>query len=203
MGMPKGTVLHHYTEEQKQFIRDNVSGRSRNELARLFNRAFGTDLSPIRIASTIKRLGLATGRDGRFTKGQTSWNKGRLGTHFSPATEFKKGNLPANHRPCGAERINVDGYIEIKVAEPKHWRAKHRYLWEQANGQIPSGHALIFADGNRLNTNLDNLILVTRGELAVLNKGTLPIGGSREITEASLQVARLKIAMQSIKKRGK
>ena len=28
---------------------------------------------------------------------------------------FKKGNVPANHRPIGSERITVDGFVEIKV----------------------------------------------------------------------------------------
>ena len=33
-------------------------------------------------------------------------------------TWFKKGHIPANYRPVGSERVNADGYIEVKVADP-------------------------------------------------------------------------------------
>ncbi len=37
---------------------------------------------------------------------------------------FAKGNVPPNHRPVGSERISKDGYIEVKVAEPKQVEIK-------------------------------------------------------------------------------
>ena len=33
------------------------------------------------------------------------------------ASRFKKGNVPKCHRPVGSERVNVDGYVEVKVAD--------------------------------------------------------------------------------------
>lgn len=38
---------------------------------------------------------------------------------------------------------------------------KHRFLWETANGPIPKGHKVIFADGDKTNITLDNLIMVS------------------------------------------
>lgn len=75
----------------------------------------------------IKRTGYNTSKSpasiaARFQKGSIPLNKGKK---MSPEvyskvarTMFKKGQTPINHRDVGAERVNVYGYIEIKVAEP-------------------------------------------------------------------------------------
>ena len=49
-------------------------------------------------------------------------------------TMFRKGNVPATHRPVGTETLRSDGYIWVKVEEPNKWRLKQRLLWEQHNG---------------------------------------------------------------------
>ena len=86
---------------------------------------------------------------------------------------FKKGNVPKNYRPIGSERITKDGYIEIKVKDPNEWQLKHRVLWENQHGKIPENHILIFLDGNRLNCSIENLKLVSRSELLILNRRKL------------------------------
>lgn len=73
-------------------------------------------------------------------------------------------------------------------------------LWEAANGPVPPGHALIFADGNKQNITLENLILVTRAQLARLNQNNL-IGGSADLTRAGLLVADI-IAKIAERRRG-
>ncbi|WP_083612210.1 HNH endonuclease [Paenibacillus sp. P32E] len=35
---------------------------------------------------------------------------------------------------------------------------------------VPKGHAIIFGDGDRQNFDPNNLILITRGQLAIMNK---------------------------------
>lgn len=102
----------------------------------------------------------------RFTKGHVSHNKGKK---MSPEvyskvarTMFKKGQTPVNHRDVGSERVNVDGYIEIKVAEPNRWRLKHRVIWEQVNGAIPRGHNVQFKNHNPLDCRIENLYLISR-----------------------------------------
>ena len=102
----------------------------------------------------------------RYQKGCIPANKGKKmnpDTYTKCAgTMFKKGNMPANHRDVGSERINKDGYIEVKVAEPNKWKAKHRVIWEEANGPVEKGYNVQFKDGNRLNVSLDNLYLISR-----------------------------------------
>ena len=104
----------------------------------------------------------------RFPKGHTPVNKGKRVSPDTYAkcqpTMFKKGHTPVNHREVGSERINVDGYIEIKVAEPNRWRLKHRVIWEQVNGAIPKGFNVQFKNHNRQDCRIENLYLISQAE---------------------------------------
>jgi len=180
--------MHKYTAEQKEFLKSNVYGRSHAELTELFNGIFGLQLERSQIAAFIKNNKLNTGRDGRFKSGHVPANKGKKGMGGWEPTQFKKGNRPWNYKPVGTERVNGDGYVDIKVADPNKWKGKHILLWEAANGPVPKGHVVIFADGNKRNFDLNNLLLVSRKELAVLNKHNL-IQGETELTKAGVIVA--------------
>lgn len=104
----------------------------------------------------------------RFTKGHTPANKGRKMSpeHYAKCqpTMFQKGHSSHNHKEVGSERVNVDGYIEIKVAEPNKWRCKHRIIWEQHNGEIPKGYNVQFKNHNPLDCRIENLYLISRAE---------------------------------------
>jgi len=180
--------MHKYTAEQKEFLKANVYGRSHAELTELFNGKFGLQLERSQIAAFIKNNKLNTGRDGRFKSGHVPANKGKKGMGGWEPTQFKKGNRPWNYKPVGTERVNGDGYVDIKVADPNKWKGKHILLWEAANGPVPKGHVVIFADSNKRNFDLNNLLLVSRKELAVLNKHNL-IQGETELTKAGVIVA--------------
>lgn len=103
-----------------------------------------------------------------FQKGHKTWNKNAKGIHLSPATEFKKGHLPANHRHVGTIRIvtrerdgRINQYREIKVSgimQGRHkWIPYARYLYEQKYGQVPKGHLVVHVDGDSMNDDPDNL----------------------------------------------
>lgn len=115
------------------------------------------------------------GRRTRFKKGQTPPNKGKKLSEFMSEeaigkikkTQFKKGNIPPNHKPIGYERINRDGYIEVKVRDEKYTRnfeLKHRFIWEKHFGPIPESHNIQFKDGNKLNCKIENLYIISRAE---------------------------------------
>ncbi|MEI8609983.1 HNH endonuclease signature motif containing protein [Enterovibrio sp. Hal110] len=105
--------------------------------------------------------GIKSRRTGQFPKGHVPFNTGTKGIMKANSGTFKKGNEPVNRRPIGSERINVEGYIEIKVAEPSQWALKHRIVYEQAHGEIPPRHNIRFRDGDRQNLSLDNMVLVS------------------------------------------
>ena len=104
----------------------------------------------------------------QFRKGHIPDNKGRKVSAQTYAkmqpTMFKKGNRPHNHMEVGSERVNVDGYVEIKVAEPGTWKLKHRIVWEQANGKIPKGYNIQFRNHDPLDVRLENLYMISRAE---------------------------------------
>lgn len=192
---------HRYTNAEVAFLRENITGRHIDELASMFNAHFGSDVPLSSIHAALANRGLMSGVDCRFSKGHTPANKGEKGIRRSPATEFKKGQVPVNYRPVGSERVNVDGYIEIKVADPNKWRPKHVVLWEAANGPKPRNSALLFADGNPLNVNLDNLVLISRSQLCVLNHMGL-LKKDKALNETALLTADLILKIAEVKRKG-
>jgi hypothetical protein len=204
---------HHYTAAQIRFLERKVAGRDFTELAELFNRHFGASLRISQIRAACRNRGLVNGRDCRFRPGQAPPNKGKKGYYFAGCenTWFKPGNRPHTWKPVGTERVNGDGYVDVRIRNPsgkiwKNWKAKHRIIWEKAHGKIPRGHAVIFADGDKRNFALDNLLLVSRKELAVMNSQRL-ISGDRDLTRAGKAVADIRILIaerrREIKKKKK
>ena len=192
--------LHIYTKGQVDFITKNVIGKSCKELAEMVKEEFEINLTERQIHTFKKNRNLKSGLDGRFKKGQKVWNKGMKGLNIGgKETQFKKGQTPINYRPVGSERVNVDGYVEIKIKDPSTWEPKHRVVWEEANGKVPKGHVVIFGDSNRLNVDLDNLILITRRQLSYLNKNNL-IQNDADLTRSGILVADIFSRLSQLKK---
>lgn len=139
--------------------------------------------------------------DTKFKKGFTPWNKG-IKTGLKPTNGFKKGNRPWHTRGLYSERLDKDGYTIIKIAEPKKWVRKHRWIYEQEHGTIPENSVIIFADGDKTNLNTDNLICVTRNELKVLNQCRL-ISSVPELTKTGLNIAKIKIKLAELRREKK
>ena len=98
-------------------------------------------------------------------------------------------NLPVIPHPKGSLRLH-NGYTLIKVDEIAEWRELHKVVWEEKNGPIPEGHVLIFADGNKQNCSIDNLLLVTKAENVTMNKYSLR-SSDAELTKLGVLTARL------------
>lgn len=193
MGRHKGKAQHKYTPEQIEFIRENIKNMIWKELTMKFNETYGTNLSYKALAATGKRYKIQTGRTGQFPKGLTPWNKGMKGLSFPgmEATQFKPGNVPHTWVPIGSERITKDGYIQVKIQDgkkQKNWRGKHILVWEEANGPLPPGHAIIFGDGNKRNFDLGNLLLVSRAQLVRMNQKGL-IQDNTDLTKTGILIA--------------
>lgn len=170
--------MHRYSEEQKEFIITNNYGKYSKELAEMFNQHFNTNITAKEIAYFRKNNKLNSGLTGQFKKGNVPHNKGKKQIEYmsqesierTKETRFKKGNKPKNYRPVGSERITKDGYIEVKVADPNKWETKNKIIYKQYFGDIPEGHKVIYADGNKLNNDINNLILVSDNEELIMNK---------------------------------
>lgn len=193
-----------YTDEHKQFIREHVIGKQFSELTEMLNSHFGTNFKVSAIKSLVYRMGLGNGLNGvnlskageayRFKKGHIPWNKGKPKSWIGgEETQFKKGHKPHNWVPIGTERVSKDGYIEVKIQEgqfQKNWRGKHILIWEQHNGPVPEGHAIIFGDGDKRNFDINNLICVSRKQLVRLNQYGL-IHKDAELTRTGIIIADL------------
>lgn len=132
--------------------------------------AMGLQKTPAAIALFVSRFQGDEGKAHRFGKGHVPWNKGLKGDpRFAKpnAGQFKRGNLPHNAKHDGAITIRRDknghDYKWIRVALGK-WEMLHVHIWQQANGQVPHGHIVVFKDRNTLNCTLPNLELITREE---------------------------------------
>lgn len=197
---PKNCLL---SFEQDAWLKDNAKGKSGHELARLLNEKFGTAFTYDQMRAYLRNHKIGTGFDARFKKGHVPDNKGKK---MPPEvykkcarTMFKKGNVPYCKMPVGTEIVKSDGYLWVKIAEPNKWKQKHRLLWEAEHGPVPKGHKLIFADRNRMNISLDNLVLVTDADLLRMMNNKL-LYENAEATKAGVTVAKLMGAVSKLKK---
>ena len=207
MGRPLGVKnkgpRHIWSDEEKQYLAEITPGRGYKEIQSMMSCKFGFDYTHHQIKGAITRNKLNTGRTGRFEKGRATWNKGTKGLTKANVTSFKKGQKPHNYKPLGSERITKDGYCEIKVSDTgRRWRPKHVLIYEKHHGKVPKGSAVIFLDGDKRNFDIDNLYLVTRSQLAMLNKNNL-IQKDADLTKTAINVVDLMKKISTIEKKDK
>ena len=169
-----------FSDEQESFIRREYKSHSIAELTELFNSTFGRSVTRSQIKAFTSRRKIVSGRTGHYSKGHKPWNNGTKGKGICKPNSgsFKKGEIPANTKPLGHERVcSKDGYILIKVEDKNpytgaatRYKHKHVHLYEQKNGPVPDGMVVIFKDGDKRNFEPENLVAITRSELVRLNQ---------------------------------
>lgn len=194
----KGSKL--FPPEIVEFIGKNAPGKYNKELTDLVNSTFKTDYKVNQIDCFKNNNKISSGLTGQFEKGHIPANKGKKmsAEQYEKCAEtmFKKGNIPHNYRPVGSERADAkDGYISVKIADPNKWKLKHVLIYEEHYGPVPKGHKVIFLDKNKRNFNIENLALVSNGEMAMLNKNRR-ISECLEITKAGLALEKSKAAVR-------
>jgi hypothetical protein len=192
--MARGLVV---TEAMLDFLKEHRPSTEMSKLTVLFNERFDKDISSDNLQQICLRRGIFHKDGKRFMKGQTPWNAGKKGYMGANVTSFKKNTVPPNRLPVGSERIDSEGYVYIKIAEGlRQFRLKHHVVWQAVNGAIPKSHVLVFVDGNKLNCDYDNLVLVSRNELAVLNR-------HENFSKQPVEVRRSLIALVRLEQTGK
>ena len=192
-GLPAGMPTATYPTHIREFIKANYKGVGPKEMAELLNETFDTNYTRSQMKGWYGRNKLDSGVAGHFRKGLVPWNKGRKGVCHPGCipTLFKKGNKAHNWVPLGSERINADGYVDVKVDDgklQKNWKSKNVVIWEEHNGPVPPGHVIIFGDGNNRNFDPENLLCVSRAQLVRLNQLRL-IQGDADLTRTGIVVA--------------
>lgn len=193
-----------YTEEERKWLNEFIPGHHYHQIAAEFLEVFGHEITITQINAYCKNNQVKTGFDGRFQPGQVSHNKGKkMETKGRMAdTQFKPGQMPWNWKPVGSERIDVDGYVQIKIEEPKKWMHKHRFVWEQHYGPVPAGYVVTFKDNDRTNCDISNLMLITKKQNHAINKMGLA-AAYPELKQSVIALADLMIATSNAKRKRK
>ena len=121
-----------------------------------------------------------------FKDGHTPWNKGLKGIHLSVSSEFKQGR----HQPSdnlGTVKIRTHRGTQrawVKIAEPDRWDLLARHIYAITHDLvIPKNMVIHHIDGDSLNDDPANLMMVTRSQHAKLH--------SHALTEARVRSLKL------------
>jgi len=166
-----------FSVEEIAFLKEHIAERSVQETVAAFNGRFAPPATGKQIADACRHRGLRPAKRGS-TKGMK----------FSDRKQ----------KPVGSENIVPNGDVYVKAPDGR-WRKKMRLVWEEANGPIPANHAIVFLNGNKLDTALSNLLLVSPAELAAMVKLGL-FSGDPEATRLGHAVARLRVAAGNLVK---
>jgi hypothetical protein len=186
-----------YTKQQEEFLIKNYRGISRKELAKKFNIAFNESRGERAIKGWCNRRGLHSDNDGRFKKGNISWQKGLSKEEFKARyTEksFNKMMAGITDKRIHAIGDEIKRHGEWCVVTStqnnkeydKRMTSKRRYIYEKQHGQIPDNHRIIHLDGDHENFNIDNLYCIPARYVGGLNKKKW-LNKSKEITLAAIK----------------
>ncbi|HZJ80491.1 MAG TPA: HNH endonuclease signature motif containing protein [Dysgonamonadaceae bacterium] len=172
----KNKPLKPFTKAQEDFVRSQYLTKPIKTMAAELG------IHPGRIIRFLKREGLEIPLEIRkkrrsisqFKKGHKTFNKGMKQSDWMSPEDlkkvkkhwYKKGNVPHNVHAEGDGAISIrkdNRGIPIKHIRVSLgiWEPLHRYNYEKKHGPIPEGYMLSFKDGNTLNTEDDNIELIT------------------------------------------
>lgn len=191
-------AVHKWSEEEIGFIRKIYPYYENKEISKMVKEKFSFDVSTRNLQNVRNKYKIpkkVIPNSGCYRKGDVPWNKGREMSDETKEkvkkTWFKKGQIPKNHKPVGSTRVDRDGYKLIKIAEPNKWALYHRHLYEKEHGEkLKKNEAVIFADGDKTNFDIDNLVKVSRANLLYINKNKLIFENS-ELTKSGVNVSKI------------
>ena len=119
----------------------------------------------------LERLGISKLNAIRERKG---WIEKKHEAKPKPKPKRKcKSQSSPRQKPIGTIVIRMNKQNQkfkmIKFAEPNKWMMLNRNIWEKHNGKMPPKHIIRHKDGNKLNCDIDNLVLMSLAENLKLN----------------------------------
>ena len=162
------TNYRRISKEQSDWVKDIYPVTGAKETARLWNERYGDNLSVTCIKQIAKRLDITVNHDVAVSN--------RL------KAAHGKGSKRAMRMP-GETRMEC-GRMVMK-AKDGTWQSAGRVVWENANGKIPDGYALIALDGDTTNINLNNLEIAPWNYLGKLQRNHF-FSSDPEITKTGI-----------------
>jgi len=203
-----------WSDEEIEFIREHAMEMPCAVLLKLVNDRFGKSYSLVQLYRVKERCrikspnigcfrrGIHSSPETEFKKGHQTWNKG---LHYQAGgrcreTQFKKGNIPPNHKPVGTERISY-GKIQLKIAEPNKWEWLATLIWQSVHKKaLPEGCIIRFANEDITDYSPENLVAITKAQNAVLNHLHIHTYDADSL-KAALLICDLKMQQSKRKKR--
>lgn len=207
-------MIKKYTDEEREWLKQNSSLYSRKELTDLYNSIFKENRTIAAIHTYCKKHGFKASTDGRFKLGNKTWNTGMTKeehkAHFSKESYSSLMKSLANGREkhkvgdkylmkIGNERIpyiiiSTDYSIPFK----KRIVPETRYVLQQHGIEVPDGYSVIHLDGNSMNNDFLNLKVVSnREKVIVVNNHWFD---NKELIETGLMYAKLYTILSDHKK---
>lgn len=209
-----------WTEEEIQILKDWYPDTSTSELAILLNATkravyhkaglLGLRKTEAYLNAHGGRLMGQTGKENRFKKGHVPFNKNKKVTEYMDEaqiqrmlkTSYQKGHVPHNAKEgvgIISQRTDKGGkpFLVIKLGMGE-WEYLSVHNYKKHIGPVPKGYCVCFKDGNTLNCEPENLMLLTRKENILRNSITnLP----PELRESIKMINKLNKTINQIEKK--
>ncbi len=193
-------IEHQYSKEEDEFLRTNSPLMSREDLAKEFNAKFGARIKQDAINMRCWKKGWSASDDGRFKKGSVPWQKMKGGREEyvsklkgGNSTSFKKGRVSENARPIGTVRTSCRGELLIKTDDG--WKSKRQLAWEKQYGKVPKGMKVLSVNGDKNDTNVENLRIIDNQTQILLMSNRWHKSGA-EIFDAGVAYAKLYFSLR-------
>ena len=202
-----------YSEEQKEFIEAHYKDYKFKELTRLFNERFSTNKSLSSIKVYCSKHGLKkTDGNGQFQNNHYAWNKGMTKEEYLEHCTDETREILAHHEPVHIRKYQIGDRVIKKIGNQyipyvvialdknvkfdKRLTPETRYVWERYNGKIPEGNYIMHIDGDVMNNDISNLLMVTEAErnFLVSHKWT----GNIEILKTGISIYQLQNTLKSL-----
>lgn len=155
---PNVRRIHRYTEEERDWLKENVPKLTVDEAARLFNERFGTSITP----GALKAYGLAF-LNVKRTKEMTLMHRREINKRIF--TRFHVGDISVHVRGGRPTKVMMVGRDSAGKAR---WEPYAKFLWEQENGPLPKGYRLIPLNNDGTDCRLENWYLARADVMALM-----------------------------------
>lgn len=189
MGTKRRSYKQIKDKEKLEYFKSIVPHNFTKDIIKLYYEKFGETLSKTDVENIKRTYGLYSN--------VRNLNKGVFPDHL-------KDYLKKRTRGFQEERITKRGYVEIKTNRGRTgWERKSHYIWEQHNGKIPKNHFIGFKDGNKLNCNIENLILLSYTDRIIFNFNHLAMNSGEDLLNTNILISKLMQKSNQIKQNKK
>lgn len=198
-----------YPSEQQEFLKVNAPLMSRRELTERFNIEFGTKKTVRAIKSYCNARGYNSSSDGKFQKGNVSWQTGLSSADFkahyteeSYARMFNAMYYARDFLKVGDETVKngepwIVTSVDYNLPLEKRRIQKRRYVWQQLYGEIPQDHVIVCLDGDPMNCEPSNLYSMPKKFVPILGKSHWWFGNA-EMTLAAIKWCELYFTIKEV-----